>query len=81
MSSAALMGPGAAIAGALAGPGAQLASILKAIEEKGPTTGEGAATPAAEGAAVPTPEAASAPRPTAHRPPGEPDMRFECHYK
>lgn len=58
---AALMGPGAAIAGALAGPGAQLASILKAIEEKGPTTGEGAATPAAEGAAVPTPEAASAP--------------------
>ena len=31
---AALLGPGAAIAGALAGPGATLAAILKTIEEK-----------------------------------------------
>ena len=33
---AALMGPGAAIAGALAGPGAQLASILKTLEDRTP---------------------------------------------
>jgi ribosomal protein L10 len=41
---AAILGPGAAIAGALAGPGTQLAGILKAIEEKGTA---GAPAPAA----------------------------------
>jgi large subunit ribosomal protein L10 len=45
---AALLGPGAAIAGALAGPGGQLASILKAIEEKA-----GAGAPAADAAPAP----------------------------
>ena len=50
---AALIGPGAAIAGALVGPANTLASILTTIEEKGPNAGEGApeAPAAAEGAA------------------------------
>lgn len=39
---AALLGPGAAIAGAIAGPGTQLAGILKAIEDKGSGGGEAA---------------------------------------
>jgi len=43
---AAILGPGAAIAGALVGPGSQLASILKTIEEKA-----GSAAPAAAPAA------------------------------
>ena len=43
---AALLAPGADLAGAIAGPGAQLASILKAIEEKAPAA-EGAPVPAA----------------------------------
>lgn len=42
---AAILAPGAALAGALAGPGGQLAGILKAIEEKKPA--EGAPAPAA----------------------------------
>ena len=53
---AAILGPGAAIAGAIAGPGNQLASILKTIEEKA-----GAAAPAdapAPGDAAPAPAAA-----------------------
>jgi ribosomal protein L10 len=41
---AALLGPGAAVAGCLTGPATQLAGILKAIEEKG---GEAAPAPAA----------------------------------
>jgi hypothetical protein len=41
---AAILGPGAALAGAIAGPGAQLASILKTIEEKA-----GAGAPPAAG--------------------------------
>lgn len=40
---AAILGPGAALAGALTGPATQLAGIVKAIEEK---TGEGAPAPA-----------------------------------
>lgn len=46
---AAILGPGAAIAGSLVGPGSQLASILKTIEEKA-----GAAAPAADAAPAPT---------------------------
>ncbi len=41
---AALLGPGASLAGCLVGPATQLAGILKAIEEKGPKEGEAAPT-------------------------------------
>jgi ribosomal protein L10 len=47
---AALLGPASSIVAALTGPATQLAGILKAIEEKGPTGGEAAATPAADAA-------------------------------
>lgn len=45
---AALLGPGAAIAGALVGPGTQLAGIIKTLEERG-----AAGAPAAESAPAP----------------------------
>ena len=50
---AAILGPGAAIAGALVGPGSQLASILTTIEEKA-----GAEAPAADAAPASEPTAA-----------------------
>jgi large subunit ribosomal protein L10 len=45
---AALLGPGAAIAGAIAGPGTQLAGIIKTLEERA-----GAGAPAAESPPAP----------------------------
>ena len=53
---AAILGPGAAIAGAIAGPGNQLASILKTIEEKAGAAAPADAPPA--GDAAPAPAAA-----------------------
>ena len=43
---AAILGPGAALAGCLAGPASQLAGILSAIEEKAKAAGDGAPAPA-----------------------------------
>ena len=43
---AAILGPGAALAGCLKGPASQLAGVFKAIEEKG-DKGDGAPTPSA----------------------------------
>ncbi len=48
---AALMGPGAAIAGCLTGPASQLAGILKTIEEKGAAAAAATPAPAADPAA------------------------------
>ena len=52
---AALLGPGAALAGAIAGPGADLAGIVKTLEERGEA---GAAAPAPAAAPDTAPAAA-----------------------
>jgi large subunit ribosomal protein L10 len=44
---AAILGPGAALAGCLGGPASELAGILTAIEEKAKTAGENSPVPAA----------------------------------